>query len=58
METDKKVIPITKQIIGIRIVQSSEIGVYKHESMYPIIYFFAILFIICWFIALIKFIGF
>lgn len=45
-----------KQIIGVEIVQSPKIGVHKHEYMYPIIFFFTILFFICWIIALIWFI--
>lgn len=43
--------------IGVKIVQSKKIGVSKHEEIYPIITVFAILFFICWVMALLNLIG-
>lgn len=43
--------------IGVKIVQSKKIGVSKHEEAYPIIAVFAILFFICWVMALLNLIG-
>jgi hypothetical protein len=48
-------LPVPK--IGVKIVQSKKIGVSKHEEIYPIITVFAILFLICWVMALLNLIG-
>ena len=48
-------LPVPK--IGVKIIQSKKIGVSKHEEIYPIITVFAILFLICWVIALLNIIG-
>ena len=48
-------LPVPK--IGVKIIQSKKIGVSKHEEIYPIINVFAILFLICWVMALLNLIG-
>ena len=48
-------LPVPKT--GVKIIQSKKIGVSKHEEIYPIITVFAILFLICWVMALLNLIG-
>lgn len=56
-EIDVRLYPYRKMMIGVKIVQSKKIGVSKHEEMYLIITVFAILFFICYVMALLNFIG-
>lgn len=56
LEKGKAASPATSKI-GVGIVLSPKIGVSKHEDITPVITVFAILFFICWVMALLNLIG-